>query len=234
MSTREPVARTSGRRSGARRQMSQRTRNTLVIAVVGVIVVAAGVWVFDALTAPKKPDLTVANPQQITEYLVHPRGFSRLSVPDRKQYLEQIGQYCAQPERFEAMQSALNRLSPGERQVFADATFEVAKEEFISASDDYARTPTQQRKAFVDQVITRMDGIKATLRGGAPPGSPSLADTFKQDTPAKSDAWLKQIVARTSPAERTKAKPLMDDMVKRYEEFKQNPQLHQSLMDRAG
>jgi hypothetical protein len=230
----------SRRGRGARWELSPGTKKALIAGVVGVLVLVLGVWAFEVLTAPPKPDLKVAKIDQVIEFLGHPRGFARMPVEKREQFLVDVAQAYSTPQRFEEMSHALAQMSFVERQQFVDGVFEIGKVKFVKASEEYARTPKKDRAQFVDHVIRDMERLRASLTatpgGGDRPrvagggGGPqmasvgSLASVFKEHVPTKSDAWAKAIVDRTTPAERQKAKPLADDVAKRLDQLHNDPQ----------
>lgn len=233
----------AGRRSKARWELSDRTKRTLIIGSVGVIVLIVGVWAVDVLIAPAKPDLQVATPQQVAEFLGHPRGFSRLPIAKREQFLVECVQRYNTPELVESMSRELSRMSYTQRQQFLDGVFEVGKENFVKAAEEYKRTPKTQKKEFVDKVIRSVDGLRRRILspaggaagggggggGGGPlaagagpaPPRPNLVSPFKDHMPQKSDQWTKMIIDRTTPSERNAIKPLADDVSLRMEELRQ-------------
>ncbi|MGB9623324.1 MAG: hypothetical protein ACPMAQ_00540 [Phycisphaerae bacterium] len=221
-------------------ELSPNTRKALLIGTAGLVVVVLGVWAFQVLVAPAKPDLKVATVKQVCEYLGHPRGFASLPVDRREEFLADVVRTYSAPERFEDMSRALAQMSFIERQQLVDAVFEIGKDKFVKASQEYVRTPKKDRPAFVDKVIRDMESFRAGLvgtptagarsahgggGGAGPQAGPvnSLANVFKDHVPTKSDAWAKMLVDRTSPSERQQAKPLADDLAQRLDQLHSDP-----------
>jgi hypothetical protein len=202
-------------------QLSDSQKTALVVAIAAVVLLAGGYWVFDMLMAPAKPDAAVASTDQIADYLGHRRGFERLSVDNREKYLVEIIRACDTPEKVAEMSRALDRLPPSDKQRFLDATFEIGKERFMVAAKEYTKLPQKKRRHFVDDVIDNFDNFaqRIATNGTGPTGfQNSLASPFKNHIPDRSDEWHKMIIARTTPSERAKAKPLADALMERVDE----------------
>ncbi len=246
MAVTKRAGRTANRSPKRQWELSDRTKKILIITTASIVVIIGGIWAFDVLVAPAKPDLAVAKETQVAEYLGHPKGFARLPVEQREQFLVDVIQRCDTPERVEAMSRAMRQMSFGERQQFLDATFEIGKDKFVKASEDYLKTPKAERQRYVDGVLANFDRMRQQLAGPAPAqttarrggggpgpagaaGAPGpvavnrgeLASPFKDHIPQKSDAFTKMIVDRTTPSERAKAKPLVDDIAQRLDQRKQ-------------
>jgi hypothetical protein len=234
MVTNKPKTRDKAKKRQPQWELSERTKKALIIGVVGVVVLIGGVWAFNHLIAPAKPDLKVASAEKVADYLAHPLGFSNLPIPKREEFLVQVVQTYNTPERVESMNRALTRMSFTGRQQFLDSVFECGKADVLKAADEYQKTPKEKRQQFVDKVIRDFDALRTRL-GGAPSGGggtggaaggpipqANLASPFKDHIPTKSDAWAKAVVDRTNPAERAKAKPFMDDLGQRVEQLRSN------------
>ena len=65
---------------------------------------------------------------EVTKYLGDARGYSRLSIPKREEFLLGTYQQYNTPEGRVALNRALRSMSTQELEVFANATFDVARE----------------------------------------------------------------------------------------------------------
>lgn len=201
-------------------ELSRRTKITIIAALSGVVVCVGGAWLFYQFTTIPKPDLLKAEPTQVAEYLGDSRGFSRLAIPQREQFLVEVIKKCDTPEKVERMSQALRKLSFSQQQELLDASFDIGKERFLEASAKYAQTPKNQKKAFVDNMLDQFGNMRTQIGGQDFSNPNNLANPFKDHIPTKSDQWTKMILSRTSPSERSKAKPLVDDITNRAEEMK--------------
>jgi len=207
----------SRRKTRSHRELSPGTKKALIAGAACVVILIAGLWAFDALTIPKPPDLKTATPDQQAEFLAS-RGYSRMSIPEREEYLGRVVEYYTQtPERTEALNRAFERLSFSEQQRFIDATFDVAKDKVLKASDEYLRTPPAARAQFTARAMQNLEAFRRRLGAAETPDGNNLATPFKNHIPQRSEAWTRAIVDRTNPAERAKAKPFIDDLARQYE-----------------
>lgn len=237
MASSRATARGSQKARGPQWEISPSTKKAVIAGAAGVVVLVAGIWAFQVLTAPPKPDLKVAKVDKVCEFLGHPRGLARMPVEQREQFLVEVVQTYNTPERFDEMATALRQMSFTERQQLLDATFEIGKVKFVKAADEYAKTPKQDRAQFVDKVVRDFDNLRVRLGGGPiaggaaavnaagvkPGPNSNLGGIFKDHIPTKSDAWAKMAVDRTTPGERAKMKPLADDLAQRLDQIHNDP-----------
>ncbi|MBN1491774.1 MAG: hypothetical protein JXA69_17810 [Phycisphaerae bacterium] len=220
------TTRKSHKKQRQHRELSASTKKALLAGGIGLVVLVGAVLAFDMLTAPPEPDLQMATAEEVSGFLGHRRGFARLSLEEREAFLGEVAQRCDTPERIQALSLALSHLSYEERQQFLDATFEITKDKFLKAAEQYTRTPKAQKRQFADHSLKQLQTLQQKLCGtppvGGPPREGSLASAFQDHFPDKSEAWIKMVVARTTPAERALAKPFIDDMVERAERTQLN------------
>lgn len=247
MASNKQTAKSAQRNREPRRELSPGTKKALIIGVAGVVVLVGGIWAFEVLTAPAKPDIQTAKVPEITQFLGHPRGLARMPVAQREEFLVAVVQKYSEPNRVEEMSRALREMAPGERETLMDATFEIGKDKFVKAAEEYVQLPKKDRPAFLDKVIHDVENLRQRL-GGAPAGGGgvgpagvarpgpvnNLVSPFKEHIPTKSDAMAKMIVDRTTPSERAKAKPLMDDLAQRSDQLRRDPRARADFTARGG
>lgn len=245
MATGRMMAGRQARRGRSKWEVSDRTKKVLIIGASGLLVLIGAWWAVDILVAPAKPDVAVAPVEQVAEFLGNPRGFARMPIERREQFLVDVVQSCNTPERVQSMSKALSQMSFTERQQFLDGTFEIVKDKFVRASDEYVRTPRAKRGQYVNQVIKNFEGLRTRLAGPAPAAAAprgtaghagpaartdgpvaTLASPFQDHIPQKSDALTKMVVDRTTPSERAKVKPLADDILQELDRRKQQAKIN--------
>lgn len=209
------------RRAGrAERELSPRTKMALMVGTAGVVLLIGGFYAIEFLTAPPKPDLNTAPPAKVAEYLGHARGFASLSIPEREKFVINVLQNYKDEEKVRQLSQQLRQLSGSEQQQFLDATFDIGKKRLVEASDEYARVAQNRKKEFLGKVVADFDTLRVTLGGQDFNNPNNLTTPFKEHVPTKSDQWTKLILERTTPAERAKAQPLIDDLSEHMSEMK--------------
>ncbi len=198
-------------------RISPRTRNTILIGLGSVAVVLAGIWAYYAFTTVPPPVLAQSSAEQVTNYLGNPQGYSRLSIPRREEFLTATYQHYNTPDGREKLNRAVRSMSMQERQVFVDATFDVAREKMMQAADDFHRTPRQDRPRFVDSVIRNVRSLQGDLGGQGNPNM-NLGEPFKPLAPERTEDWNKVLFSKTTARDRAKAEPLIDAIAKRVKE----------------
>lgn len=233
-----------------RRIMSTRPTRIAIGALAAVALLAGGWWAYFKFTTIPPPDLAVAKSDEVASFLGSERGFARMSVDDRQEYLAQTCQRFGQgQDRVEFVQ-ALDRMSDREQKVFLDAFFEVGRTRVVQHAEVFnkLRSP-REKKQFVDHAIRTLDGITRSLNGsavgpapglvsapmpGAPDGPvPSIGEPFKRHLPRGGDELMKEVVNRTTAKDRADAKPFIDAMAARYKELRDSGQLEQFLRSAA-
>ncbi len=194
-----------------------RVRNAALIGVGSAAVLAAGVWAYYEFTTITPPKLAVASADQVTSYLGDARGFRRLSIPKREEFLTNAYQQFSSEEGRVALNRALRSMSMQERQVLMDATVDVMRTRVVEFSDEYNRLPKTDRPQFVDNVISNFRRMQGDLGGQGKPNM-NVGEPFKPFAPERSDDWSKVLVTRTTAKERAKAQPLIDALAKRVQE----------------
>lgn len=199
--------------------ISPRTRNTILVGVGSAALIAGLVWAYYALTTIPPPPVDKVAAQEVTDYLGNPRGYGRLSVPRREEYLVGVYQQFNTPKGMEDLNRALRSMSMQERQVFVDATFDVARERVMVLAEEFNRTPPKDRQRFVDNAISNFRNLQGNLGGGGNPNM-NVGEPFKPLAPEQSDGWNKVLFSKTSARDRAKAEPLIDAMAKGLREQK--------------
>lgn|GEM_PF-729017 len=224
-------------------EISQRTKIILLISSACVIVIGGAWWAYYSLSTDPLPQLEVATPQKVVDFLGSGRGFARMSVSEREQFLYRAVEQHARGDSRDQFNQALRRMSRGQRQVFLDAVFDVSKVRFLERARDYSRLPKRQRKQFVTSALRDFRRLQRAIGGqssgsfsggsssggGGTGNAPanrfdnSMAEPFRGDLPSSSDEFTKAIVTRTNPSERSEAQPFIDAVAERYQELKKNP-----------
>ena len=206
-----------GQAPGLLSRIPTRVRNAVLIGVGSAAVLAAGVWAYYEFTTVTPPKLAVASADQVMSYLGDTRGFSRLSIPKREEFLANTYQRFSSQEDRVALNRALRSMSMQERQVLMDATVDVMRTRVVEFSDEYNRLPKTDRPKFVDNVIGNFRKMQGDL-GGRGNSNMNVGEPFKPFVPERSDDWSKMLVTRTTARERAKAQPLIDALAKRVKE----------------
>lgn len=174
------------------------------IAIVSVVFVIGAWFLFDTLVAPPIPDLETAEPEEVADFLVDRRGWRKLSVPERKQWLIRLVQTHQEQRRADALESAIRRRPLSDRQVFVDGFFEVAMPEVMAKARQFNKLPARQRGQFLQDQLTGFNGMSAAFGG--------LATPFGAALPNDSPGWTKMLVEKTSPSQRSLAKPYIEGL----------------------
>jgi len=170
-----------------------------------------GAWfAYDLLASPPEPDLQSAPAVEVAEFIVHARGWRKMSVPKRKQWLGELVQARAEGPKREALVRAFHRLSRPEKREFVDGFIEVVKPEIVADARTFAKTPRRQRNKFLQSKLGAYNGLVGGLRGGG--ASQDLAAPFGAALPDKSSDWTSMVVQKTSPTERADLKPFIDQL----------------------
>ncbi|MBI4579434.1 MAG: hypothetical protein HY718_07005 [Planctomycetes bacterium] len=196
--------------------LSDRTKKVLLATTGCVALVLLSFWAYYTFTTLKPPDLATARPQEVVNYLGLERGFPRMGIDDREQYLVKAYNKFAQGEARIEMSKAFERMSAGERQVFVDAAFEAAKVRFLQKANEYNRLPKGQRTQFVDSMINTLETQRRSVGGYG--GQGDVTAPFKGSVPNTTDGMTKTLVSRTTASQRAKAQPLFDAIAVRYKE----------------
>ena len=195
-----------------------RTRNAALAGLAGLAVLWGAVWAYYTFTTLPPPPLTSASADKVCSFLGDPRGYSRMSIPRREEFLINAYQQFNTDDGRGEFNRALRSMSMQERQVFLDATIEVGRVRVMEFADQYNKLPRgKDRTQFVDKAITNFRALQGDLSGH---GNPALnvGEPFKPFAPQRSDEWSKMLVTKTTARERAKAQPLIDAISKRIKE----------------
>lgn len=219
------------KKQGRQIQLSDSQKKILLVSSGSVVAVALAWWAYFAFTTITPPDLTKAPAKEVARYLGNERGFTRLSYDDRKNFIGQIGAQFTGDRQFQ-LAEAFDQMTPLERQVFVDAAFDAAKDEFVKQASEFNRTPQHKRKQFLDSMIDNIElqrrGIAGVGGGGGGGGGgavsggvrrqANLTKAFESSVPRTTDGMTRALVDRTTARQRAKAQPLFDAIAIRYKE----------------
>lgn len=208
--------------------MSDRVKKTLIISISSAALIAVGVWAYLTFTTVPPPHLDQASVEQVTAFMVNPRGIQRMSIDDRQQYIADALRRFSSPADRQQFHRNLARLSSSDRQVLEDATFDIARVRVMQKAREYNSLPPSQQRQFVDSAIREFEGMRSQFSLGGP-GGQSLGDAFKGDMPKGNDEWMKYAVVKTSPRERSDAQNFVDALTAREKELK-DPREKQRFM----
>ncbi len=198
--------------------LSPQTRNALIAVAAAVGVLVGGWWAYMKLTTIPPPVLAETAPERVAEYLGDSRGFSRLSIPRREEFLVEVAYRFENPQERAAFTSALRQMTRQEQETLLDATFEVFQVHVMDLADRYNRQPTPRaRAAFARQASQDFRQIQSRLGGGGNPEM-SMGEPFREFVPQSSEQWQRMLVTRTTPTERARAQPLIEEMMKQERE----------------
>jgi hypothetical protein len=195
------------------------TRNAVLAGLAGLGVIWGVVWAYYKYTTIPVPPLASTKAEEVCSYLGDARGFSRLSIPKREEFLIGVYQQFNTEQGVQEFNQALRSMSMQEREVFLDATMEVGRARVMEFADEYNKLPRgKDRSQFVDKVITNFRTLQGDLGGKGNP-SMNVGEPFKPFAPQRSDEWSKMLVTKTTARERAKAQPLIDAISKRLKEM---------------
>jgi hypothetical protein len=207
-------------------RISEGMKKSLVRSFAAVALVGGGIWAYVTFTTVAPPNLATAAPEDVAGYLGNSNGFGRMPVENRAQFLADAMTQFSDDKRL-AFSRALARLSSPERQVLQDAIFDAGRVQFVEKARQFNSTPAAQRRQFVDNAIREFDGMRSQFAGG--PSDKSMADPFKDNMPKGSDGWVKFIVSKTSPRERSEAEQFFNAVTARQQEL-QDPREKRRFM----
>lgn len=194
-------------------------RKWFVLVPAIVLLIGAGWWGYRSFTVLPPPDFKQADPRQLADYLGDSRGLVRLSVDQRERYLADSWQYYskASPEQQRALVRALNSMTPAQQRTFSNATAGIAKKHVLEHAERYNRLRSEAERArYVDNFIKDFNNLRRELSGNGTiaPGMEVL-NPLNAAAPKKPEDVQAAIVNNTSPGERAKAEPFINDVVKR-------------------
>ena len=181
--------------------------------LLGVLCLAflVGAWlIYDALASPPVPDIRTAPGSEVARFIGHERGWRRMSVPQRKQWLIDLIRNRGEGPRREELVREFRRLSKLEKRVFVDGFIEVVKPELLADARAFAKTPPKQRSSFLRQRLAAYDGLAMGLRGGGV--GQDLASPFGAALPSRSEDWTSLAIQKTSAPERAEMKPYIEQL----------------------
>lgn len=194
--------------------LSPQTRNALIVGAAAVVVLVGGWWAYMKLTTIPPPALATTLPEKVAAYLGDERGFTRLSIPRREEFLVEVAQRLDNNEERLAFNRAVRQMTRQEQETLLDATFEVFQTRVMDMAEKYNRQPTQRAKtAFARQAIQNFRQMQNRLSGHGNPDM-SVGRPFEKFVPQSSEQWQRMLVTRTTPSERAKAQPLIEEFMK--------------------
>jgi hypothetical protein len=216
------LARTRPTQAKPRPWIGRHRRSLLALAAVVVTVVLACSlwWTVDVMAfRPPVPDLQVADNQQIIEFMAHPKGLDRLSLPDREQFVLDLVQTCSDPERRRDFVRRIRQLSGGERTEIREALAHTVRDRINRDAAEYRQvTDAAAREEFVNRRMGRYARMQKSLKGKAP--EENILLTLDEKLPDSTEGWTKYFLNRTTPTERAMAKPYLDHVEERMRQMK--------------
>lgn len=202
--------------------VSRHRRSLLAVAaIVATVVVATSLWWTVDVVAfrPPVPDLQVAENQQIIEFMAHPKGLDRLSLPDREQFILDLVQTCSEPERRREFVRRIRQLSGGERAEIREALTHTVRDRINRDAEEYREVAgAAARQEFVNRRMGRYRRMQKSLKGDAP--EENILLTLDEKLPDSTEGWTKYFLNRTTPTERAMAKPYLDHVEERMRQMK--------------
>jgi len=198
--------------------MPEGMKKSLLIAAACVVVIGGGIWAYTALTTMTPPPPAKSSPENVADFLGNARGFGRMPVNRRADYMAGAIQQFSDPDSLQRFHRSLSRMTKKQRHVFQDAIFDTGRVQFVDKAREYDRTNPRNRQRFVDQTIRDFETMQSKFSG--PPGAGSLGKVFEKDMPSGSDEWMKFIVTKTSPRERAEAEDFFEAIAARSKELK--------------
>ena len=138
------------------------------------------------------------------------------AVQQREQYLTQAWQYYGRstPEQRLLVQQSLERMTPHQREVFAEAVGGVIKARVLQGAKTYQsmKSPGQQAQ-FAQQFYGNFKQMQRDLVGGGStaPGM-DVTGPLRAAAPSNPQEIHKAIVNNSTPSERATAEPFIDKL----------------------
>lgn len=215
MVRRKPVPLTIGQR------LRKHRRSLLALSAIVATLAAAYVvwWTVQAVAIrPPVPDLQVAGNQQIVDFMAHPQGLERLSLPDREAFIVELVRTCAEPLRRRDLVRRIRQMSSGERVEIREALVHTVRDRIVEDSKEYQRVEGAAfREEFVNQRMGNYARLQKSLKGKAP--EENILLTLDERLPQNTEGWTKYFLSRTRPTERALAKPFLDHVEQRIREL---------------
>jgi hypothetical protein len=204
--------------SGKQAGMPDGMKKSLLITAACIVVAGSGIWAYMTLTTISPPPPAKSTPENVTDFLGNSRGFARMPVNRRADYMaDAIQRFSSDPDSLQRFHRSLNRMTRKQREVFTDAVFDAGRVQFMDKAREYNRMSPHNRHRFIDQTIRDFETLQSKFAG--PPGAGSLGKVFEKDMPRNTDEWMKFIVTKTSPRERAEAEDLFDALAARHKEL---------------
>lgn len=173
-------------------------------------------WGYEKVTVMSPVEAAKSSVEEVTEFLGSERGLVRMSVERRYDYLNRTWQHYAQAspaEQQRAMQ-ALERMTPAQRQVFAEAVAGVVKKQLLDGAKKYNSLGSAAAKnQFAQGFYKDLQQTRTKLTGGdqSAPGfdTTRVFRGMAGETPKEINS---QILNNSTGSERAQAEPLVNKM----------------------
>lgn len=199
--------------------LSDRTKKILLGSSGGVLVVVASFWAYYTFTTVPPPKLDKATAADVASFLGNERGISRLNYDNREKFLADMWAKFGDGDKREQLAAAFDKMTPAQRDVFINASFDLAKDRFLKQATTFQDLPPHKRTEFVDNMINQIETQRLSIGGAGPrSGKSNLAKAFESAVPNTTDGMTKVLIDRTNARQRAKAQPLFDAITVRYKE----------------
>ncbi len=184
-------------------QTPRRNRRVLIIVgiIAGLVLVGLGWIAVGWLVTPHQPDPARASAAEIAHYMSHPFGMRKLQQARRQALLDGLVTEYQPKERRQDLATALETLTPAQREIVRDAVFDTVKTRFLADARAFERIqdPAAQQE-FLFGRMDQYDALRRWLAGGR--GMPSLAASMSDSLTGGDEAYMQYIVTHTTAEQR--------------------------------
>ena len=194
-----------------------RTKTAVIVVFVALTVVAigaAGSWLF-WLREPTAPDPVRQRPEEIVKYLASD-DYSRMPEASRRDYFEKVRQLRAE---HGGDFLPIDRLTENELESFGRNVRPFSRQRGEDRIEKYFSLPPEQRVAYLDQAIDRMQARMAQRRTQpSRQGSAASGGRGGRRGGFMTPARLRNRIEKTEPIKRAKSVEFRKAMRKRMKE----------------
>ena len=211
----------------------------LAINIIGILAIFAAVWIIRVIAAGPIPNPEQATEKAVVNFLADKKMGILPKYNRRKYFKKVIEHYSASPERQEQFRKAITKLSDYQIRQLKDNVFDVAREQVVEDAKEYSRLANyQQRKAFIDQRLSKLKSLEAMIKGNSDQhgssghlhktarnknaGRTNLTKDprLRKGLPTSPGGIYKKFVEKTKPADRARLETFIGDVQSRSQQLR--------------
>jgi DNA-directed RNA polymerase subunit F len=199
---------------------ADKLKPVLLIGVLALILLGGGLW-YAFFSPVPPPPVKKAETEKVVEYLVDKRGFQKLSIADREQYLKKVYAHFGEEKEWTQVGRMFRRMPRKQLENFRNAVFEIAKTRFLEHARKFNDLPPEKRPEYLDKIFVEFTQMGQKYGSNAGQAKDAAAP-FREVLPQSNDELVKFIVTQTSDRERREAGALYDALLQRYANLESN------------